>query len=28
VRSPEGCIVLAIWNRPVRFTESSSSEPS
>ncbi len=19
VRSPEGCIVLAVWNRPVRF---------
>jgi anti-sigma factor ChrR (cupin superfamily) len=21
VRSPEGCLVLAIWNRPVRFVE-------
>jgi anti-sigma factor ChrR (cupin superfamily) len=21
VRSPEGCLVLAIWNRPVRFVD-------
>jgi anti-sigma factor ChrR (cupin superfamily) len=28
VSSPEGCLVLAIWERPVRFRAPGADEPS
>jgi anti-sigma factor ChrR (cupin superfamily) len=28
VDSPDGCVVLVVWDRPVRFLETSTSEPS